>query len=884
MKILDRLRFRLATLFRRSHVNADMEEELRSHVQLRADDLERGGLSRWEAERRARLEFGGEAKFEEQCREAAGGAFLDSLKQDVRYGLRMLCKSPSFTAIAVATLALAIGANTVVFATLNALILRPLNVPEPQSLYALEHGSDNGFQSYPDYLDLRDRNRAFENLAAYNVTSAGLTAGDTSSRAWVEEVTGNYFDTLEVEPYLGRFIHASDEHGPNSAPYIVLTYAYWHAHFQDDRSVVGRTVELNKYPYTIVGVTPPGFHGTLLIFQPDFFVPIVNSDQVDGGINLNDRGYRWIFESFGHLKPGVTPAQATADLNAVGAELAKTYPKEDAGRMTFDLARPNLYGNFLGRPVKAFLAGLMLLAALILLAACTNLGSLFAARAADRRRELAMRVALGASQARVVRQLFTEALLISLLGGAVGMWASVMLLRALATWQPFPQFPLYMPVHPDSAVYGMALLLALVSGFLFGAVPVRQVLRTDPYEVVKAGPSGTAGRRVSLRDVLLVAQIAICAVLVTSSFVAVRGLARSLRSNFGFQPRNAMLVDIALKMAGYTGDAVPPMQKRILEALQSIPGVTGVGMADVVPLSGGGNTSIFFTGQTADLRPSNAAAEGYIYNISPGYIEASGTALLTGRTFTWQDDVGAPHVAIVNQTFARKIFGSEHAALGRNFKLRDGTPVQAVGVVQDGKYFSIAEDPQTAVFLPVLQSPVNETITVVRFNGDAHLVAAAIGDTLRELDSGLPYDMRTWEQTMDGALFPPRIATAALGVLGVMGAMLSLTGIFGVAAYSVSRRRKDLGIRMALGAQRKDVLEAALARPLKLLAAGSVAGLILGILASRVLAVIVYQATPRDPVVLTGVVLAMGLLGLVATWIPAQRALSIDPLTLLREE
>jgi predicted permease len=329
---------------------------------------------------------------------------------------------------------------------------------------------------------------------------------------------------------------------------------------------------------------------------------------------------------------------------------------------------------------------------------------------------------------------------------------------------------------------------------------------------------------------------------------------------------------------------VPPMQKRVLEAIESIPGVTAVGMADVVPLSGGGNTSIYFSSQTADLRPSNAAAEGYVYNISPGYLEASQTPLLTGRTFTWQDDMSAVRVAIVNQTFARKVFGSEAAAVGRTFKLREGTVVEVVGVVEDGKYFSIAEEPQSAVFLPLLQSPANETVTVARFTGDPRAISAAIRDKLRELDSGLPYDMRTWEQTMEGALFPPRIATVSLGVLGVMGALLSLTGIFGVAAYSVSKRKKDLGIRMALGAKRRDVLEAALARPLKLLAAGSVAGLILGILASRVLAVIVYQATPRDPVVLAGVVLAMSLLGLVATWIPAQRALSIDPLTLLREE
>ena len=542
-------------------------------------------------------------------------------------------------------------------------------------------------------------------------------------------------------------------------------------------------------------------------------------------------------------------------------------------------------GDFFAPAVRAFLASLMLLAGLILLAACANLGSLFAARAADRGREVALRLALGSSRVRILRQLFTEAVLISLVGGAAGLWGGVVLLHWLSAWQPFPQFPMTVPVNPDANVYLVALLLALASGFLFGAVPVRQVLRTTPYEVIKSGSTARVGRRLTVRDLLLVVQIAVCAVLVTSSFVAVRGLARSLHSNFGFEPRNALLVDTNLSMAGYRVDNMPAMQKRMIEAMQAIPGVTQVGLVDVPPLHMGWAVSPVFTDKMTDLRPWKAAAQAVTYKISPEYFDAARTALLAGRTFSRRDDKNSPPVAVINREFAHKMFGSVASAMGRYYKLPDGTRVQVVGIAEDGKYTAnLAEDPQPAMFLPILQSPASDTWLVVRSDRDPQQLVAAIKSKLRDLDTGLPSFIQTWNEEMNGALFAPRIATASLGVLGIMGAMLSITGIFGMAAYSVSKRLKELGIRIALGAQRKEVLEAALGRAVKLLAFGSAAGLLLGILASRVLAHIVYQATPRDPLVLAGVVLTMLLLGLVATWIPAQRALSLDPLILLREE
>jgi predicted permease len=876
----------IPNIFRRRKLYDDLSEEMQLHLEERAEHLIAEGMSPQEAQQAARRAFGNRALLEERSRLEWQWPTLESIWADVRIAARNLRRSPGFTIAAVVTLALAIGANAVVFGVLNALILRPLNVPDAQSLYTIERGGyKEQATSYPDYLDLRDRNRSFDGLTAYILTQVALDTGRNPSEVWGYEVAGNYFDAMKIQAYLGRFFHVADEHGPNSVPSLVLTYAYWHSHFQDDRGIVGRVVQVNRHPYTILGVTPPEFSGTLLFFHPDFFVPMVN--QEDGPSFLNNRGQRNIFMVLGHVKAGVTPAQAIADLNSIGAYLEKTYPKDDA-YMTYSLARPGLAGDMLGPAVKGFMTGMMLLAGLILLAACANLGSLFAARAADRSREVALRLALGSSRRRILRAVFTEALLISLVGGLLGLLGSVALLRQLSAWQPIPEYPMHVPLYPDAKVYLVALFLAFASGILFGAVPVRQILRTNPFEVVKAGSTGiivgSTGRRITLRDVLLVVQIAICAVLVTSSLVAVRGLARSMHSNFGFEPENAMLVDTTLGMAGYKGDRVAAMQRRMINALQTIPGVKSVGFVSEIPLGGGGATADVFTEQTIDLRTSNAAANVQVYKISPEYLHAAGTSLLAGRGLSWQDDGNSPRVAIVNALFARRIFGSVSNALGKYYKTEEGTRVQVVGIAEDGKYYQMTENPKPAMFLPFLQFPTGMTTLVVRSERDPQQLAGAIRNKLLGMDDGLPMFIQTWTQGLDIALFPSRVATVALGVLGLMGAMLSLTGIFGMAAYSVSKRLRELGIRMALGAQRSEVLQAALGRSLKLLAIGSAAGLLLGVLAARVLAFIVYTATPRDPLVLAGVVLAMLLLALLATWIPAQRALSIDPMMLLRED
>jgi predicted permease len=810
------------------------------------------------------------------------------MRANLRLAFRQLRKAPGFALTAVITLALAIGANAIVFSVLNALVLRPLNVPNPGNLYMVErnYGSETTpSQSYPDYRDLRDQNRSFDSLVMYDIRGGvGLDTGKGNpSVVWPYMVSGNYFDALGIQPYLGRFIHASEEHGKNSMPEIVLSYALWHSYFNGDRGVIGRVVQMNKHPFTIIGVAPADFRGTELFFAPDLWAPIVNLPQVSDADFLEERGNHSAW-TIGHLKPNVTPESATADLNTIANSLAKAYPKEDDG-LKFSLSHPGLAGNTLGRPTRAFMAGLMLLAGLILLAACANLGSLFSARAADRAREIAVRIALGSRRQLILRQMLTEALLVSVAGGICGMAAAIALLRVLSTWRPVPDIPINVPVNPDARTYILALLLAILSGLFFGLIPVRQMLRTDPWQVIRSGAANvTSSRRFSVRDILLGMQIAICAVLVTASLVAVRGLARSLESNYGVQPKGVMLVKTDLHMAGYSGEQQLLMQKRMLDAAAAIPGVTAVGYADRLPLSIGGGDSDVYSDTTTDYRPTNAAADAQNFQVSPDYFRAAGTAMLAGRTFTMHDEEKAPNVAVVNREFARKLFGSVDKAIGQHFKFWGGQRAEVIGVVEDGKYQTLTEDQKPAMFFSFLQHQASDVWLLVRSERDPQEIGAALQRSMRSLDPTLPLEIKTWNSEMDSALFAARVATVSLGVLGLLGAMLAITGIFGMASYTVSKRLRELGLRIALGANQRKVLGAALGRAFRLLAVGSAAGMILGVLATRVLSSIVYQATPKDPLILGGVVLTMLGVGILAASIPARRALAVDPMTLLREE
>ncbi|MBV8206974.1 MAG: ABC transporter permease [Acidobacteria bacterium] len=805
------------------------------------------------------------------------------MARDLRYAARQLRRSPGFAATAALTVGLAIAANVAVFGVLNALVLRPLDVPQPEGLYNIAHrqaGYDN--QSYPDYRDFRDRNSTFSGMAAYRIQPGGLSTGAAAFKVWYYRVSGNYFDLLGVRPEFGRFFHSSDERGPDSAPYIVLSDSFWRAHFGAGSGTVGALVEINQHPFTVIGIAPPSFHGTEQFFWPDFWMPIIDVSQDEARSSLEARGSHglWII---GKLKPGAGPAQATDDLNAIARALARQYPDDD--NLSARLVKPGMLGDVLGDPTRQFVTGVMVLALLVLLAAATNLASIFAARNADRTRELAIRLAIGSSRWHIARQLLMEAVLVSLAGGLVGTLFSAMLLRGLSRWQPFAEFPIRVTVNPDLRVYAAGLGLALFSGALFGLLPLGQ-LRTVGASLLMRSPAGynRRFRRFAFRDLLLGLQIALCSMLVTASIVALRGMQRSLTAPLGFQPQGRLLAVTDLHMAGHSDRASAALQRQMLESAARLPGQTAAGIINQIPLGTGGDSWLVYPEGTTDFRTKNSAFGAKLFAITPGYLQAAGTRLLAGRDLNWHDDESAPGVAIINATFARAMFHTLSAVGMRFSTAADKTSREVVGIVEDGKYDSLAEAPWPAMFFPLMQHPDSNTTLVVRSLLPPSEAAPAVNRMLTSIDWALPFTLETWNDELAFVLFPARVATAALGVMGLLAAMLAVTGVFGMATYAVSKRLKELGIRVALGAHPAQVIRSAIGRPVTLLLAGTLAGVFLGVLASQVLAQIVYQATPRDPVVLAGVLAAMAGLGMVAVWTPARNAMRVSAWRLLREE
>jgi predicted permease len=584
----------------------------------------------------------------------------------------------------------------------------------------------------------------------------------------------------------------------------------------------------------------------------------------------------------GKLRVGATVSQATDNLNAIGAQLAKEHPDEDEG-LGARLVKPGWMGDFLGDPASALITGISLMALLVLVAACANLAGIFAARVADRSREVAVRLAIGSSRWHVLRQITTEALVISLAGGVLGTLLATALLGMLSRWQPFAQFPIHLSVTPDWRVYGVALLLSLASSILPGLLPARQIWQADAMQAMRKGGVGTVFRKATMRDILLATQIAVCALLLTAALVALRGMQRSLHAPLGIQPEGVVTADTDLHMAGYTDQSSLAVEKRMLEQVSQLPGVTAVGAINEPPLNTGGSSTPVYRQGTTDFRGSNSAFAAKYFSISPGYFRAAGTRLLRGRDLSWHDDATAPKVALINDTFAHMMFG-DVPPIGRHFLMGEKALYEVIGVVEDGKYDSLTESPKPAMFFPVAQYADSDITLIVRSALPAAEVGRMLRSTLASIDPNLPFTIGSWPDALTVVYFPARIATASLGVMGVLAALLAVTGVFGMAAYSISKRWKELGIRVSLGAQRAQLMRSALSRPFAILVVGSGAGLLAGVLASRLLAQIVYQATPRDPLVLCGVMLTMSLLGLVATWIPARRVLAVDPAKLLRDE
>ena len=883
---------RLGNLFRRSRMDSEIRAELESHIALRAEDGIASGMSPADARREALLRFGNLSVTKERTAGADAVLGLNGLWRDLRYALRQLRRAPGFALTAIITLALGIGANIVVFGVLNAIILDPLRVSDPQSLYQINHKEwmASG-QSLPAYEDYKRRNTTFTDMAAvYGMSGVGLRGQNAVHSISGYDVTGNYFDMLGIQPELGRFFHASDEHGPDSAPYIVLSDRLWRNVFNADPKVLGSAVEVNKHPFTVIGIAPPEFQGTERFYFPGYWIPMVNEEQAEGWDFQHDRLASSV-SVIGRIKPGVTVQQATNDLNSIAADLQREYPDTDRDQSA-RLIPPGLEGDE-SEMIYRFLFGIMALAGMVLLAACTNLASLFAARASDRTRELALRAALGSSRARLLRQLLTESILVALIGGAAGMGGAGLLLHVLNRYDPLyggagdETLP---TITLDWKIYAAAAGLSLVSGLLFGLIPARQAWSADPMRSMKNTPVESSGlRRFAVRDLLLGAQIAICTLLVTSSLVAVRSMQRLLAVPLGIDPKGATLAEQDLSMMGIDGNDALLKQKAMIDAAMQIPGVTAAGTVFFAPLAGGGMQGIpIYRPETPDKRLGNEVLSTRIYPVSPGYFAAAGTRLLAGRSLTWADDATRkPFAAIVNQTFARRMFNNA-PAVGQTFSMF-GDLYIVVGISEDGKYgglrhANLGGEPEPALYTSSAQMIRSSTSLVVRSHLPQNEIAAALQHTLGSVAPGLPIRIYPWQYAVNNVMFPARTAAEALSIMGLLAAMLAVTGIFGMAAYSVSKRMKELGIRVALGARKTQLLRSAVGRPLALLAAGSVLGILAALTATPLLSRIVVNANSHDPLVLIGVVATMLLLGGIATCIPARRALGVNPSTLMREE
>jgi len=879
MRLLRVLSQRMRTLFRHSETEDSLERELELHVEQLTRQFVKEGFSEPEARRLARCEFGPIDLAKEQCRDMRRTHFVEDFAKDLIYAGRVLRKSPGFTITAVVSLALGIGANTVVFSILNTLLLRPLPIAAPDRVFSVNSG--NGFtNSFPNYRALRDRNAAFESLFAYRIVQTALESPSGTQRAWGFLVTGNYFQSLGLQPAAGRFFTPAEDTSVGASPYAVISYACWQNRFGADPEIAGKQIRVNNRPYTVVGVAPRGFHGTEVFYWSDVWVPMTMQPQIEGN-NWLDCNNCFNAMVAGRLKRGITPRQAEGNLAPIAAQLARERIVNEGLHLT--LSPPGMAGSWGRDPARAFAGGLMLLASLVLLAACANLAALLTARAADRERDLAIRVSIGAGRGRIVRQLFTESLVVSVAGGVAGCLVAFFLLRLISQWRAPLGFPVQFDVTADWRVFTFASLAAIFTGILFGIGPARRAWKADPALSLK-GITVRSNPKWTARDLLLPVQIALCCVLVTASLVAVRGLMRSFRMPLGFQPDGVAVIGYDTVLAGYDPTRSRSLDDRVLDRIAHLPGVESAALASSVPLSIDVSHNGVFPENTTDFR-NKYSFSATRYAVSPGYFHVAGTRLIEGREFTPQDDAKSPPVAIVNLTFARTVVGTADA-VGRHFYRGAGGPgtlVEIVGVVEDGKYENLSENPRQVMFLPFRQNYSSSVMMLARSPRPEAELAAEMRQTVSALDSNIAiYGIGSLRQMLGFVYLPMHAAAIALGSFGVLALMLSLTGIYGLAAYTVSRRSRETGIRMAIGARPAQVLRSVFARLSVIVAVGALAGLALGFAGAGVLAAIVYQATSRDPIVIGAAVVSIAVVALAAAVGPARRAISVDPLKSLR--
>lgn len=887
MRWIAKLQSILRTVFRRRQAEDELEDELRDHLEQEIAHNIHSGMQPEEARFAAQRLIGSVSLYKEECRDARPLGSVEYSLRDLRYAIRTLRHTPLFTAVAIFTLALGIGANTTIFTFVENILLRSLPVHNPQALVALNWGETSSM-SYLNYVDLRDGNTAFSNLAAYRFIplSIGIHTRD-NFRVWGYEATGNYFGMLGVQPLLGRFFGPADDDKPGAHPVLVISHRLWQSRFNADPNIVGRAVKINGFPFTIIGVAPPSFSGTEVVVAADYWVPLSMEPQIEPGNDwLRYRTSQNIW-TMGRLKPGVSHAQAEANLDRIAKQLAGTYPNIVNPRARFQLSRPGLLGQDLRGPITRFAIVLMGIAGAALLLACINLAGMLLARASDRHREIGIRLALGASRFQLVRQLMAESLLLAASGGVLGYALAAGACQLFSFWRLESDFPFNATLHPDATVLCFTAVVALSTTILFGLTPALQAIRTDVLPRLTNEPAFNRLRRLSIRDLLVAAQIALSVVLVISSVLVVRSLQHALTLNLGFNPEGAVSVSFDLRMKGYTGENSRRFDARLLAEVSALPGIESAGIINSLPLNlaGGDTEFIMRTDRPIPKPPERHVA--FTYNISPGYLRAAETRLLLGRDVNNRDREDTQPVALVNDALAHLFFGAGNP-LGRHIRLHldPADPgVEIVGVVETGKYRSLSEAPFPAVFLPIAQSGTGLTTLLVRTPLETGATTKLLRKAVLDLNPELTvFNVGSLKDQLALPLFPARIAAIVLGTFGLLAMVLAATGLFALMAYTVSRRTREIGIRMALGARPFQVFSAVFRRTFILCATGISVGTVVTLAAGELLSAVLYGVSPRDPATYAIAISIMLLVALLASWNPAARAIRIDPARTLREQ